>query len=274
LDKDYHYNMPIICADQQYCQPSGASGVIVGSGSAAWGSWTTLLDPVVSDLFMTGINVWTDTAHYGHCVQIAIGAAGAEVTVAEIWLELGSAGPSYASCGFVPFVFPLDAFPTGVRISARCYNTWIGGNIYLGFNYLLKPLSVLSTIKTTTSTIQCVSGASISFPASSWEWSSRTQLIASAVAGTVVTYFSTTQSDATSPCELQFEEGAAGFESEVRNLGELHVNNAAYGGPRIYVPPVPLLVTVGARLSIRGRRASSSAVTEHINVGYQTGVSL
>lgn len=266
--------MPVVCVDQQYCQPSGASGTIVGSGSAAWGSWTTLLDPVPAALIMTGINVWTDTAHYGHCVQLAIGAAGAEVLVADIWLELGSAGPTYASCGFVPFALPLDLFPAGVRISARCYNTWIGGNIYLGFNYLLKPLSALSTIRPTTTNLQRISGVSMSLPASSWGWSPWSQLIASALAGTALTYFSTTQSDAVSACEIQFGEGAAGFESVVRTVGELHVNNAAFGGPRIYVPPVPLLVTTGARVSVRARRASASAVTEYINVGYHAGVTL
>jgi hypothetical protein len=125
------------------CVPTASNDITVaGSGTAwVWSAWAQLVASAAADLVIGSV---TRTMHIRvDCVgeiELGIGAAGAEATVA--WYPAGFSKYTGASTrlGCEPVV-PVDAIPAGSRIAARWRaNTTSTSNVGFALNYYEKPL--------------------------------------------------------------------------------------------------------------------------------------
>lgn len=257
-----------LLADRQYTAPSAANAVAITPNATAWANsaYVTVLAAMPAACVLTGVTVFTtdgtsNSTDHDAEVDIATGAAGAEVVIATIraynrQVFTGQLGPT--NTYVLPI--PIDAIASGARLSARLRKNSTGVIPWkVSITYLQKPL--VSSLLTTTAVQKTLPAASagilVTAGGSVWGSGSWTQIRSASGAALVLVGVVFGTPSASSDFEVDFGTGAPGSEGVITTVRVVSSNQ---GMPSVLMLPTPLdNIAASARLAARLRSASASA---------------
>lgn len=255
--------------DRQYTAPSAADAVSITPAAVAWtnSAYGTLLASTPAACVLTGVTVYTthgtsSSVAYDFEVDIATGAAGAEVVIAtvrgynKLSFATGNTGPTHAYV----LPIPIDNIAAGVRLSARLRknNTATTPAWFVAIMYLQKPLasSILLTPNAQKVIPAAAVGVTVTASATPWVSGSWAQLRAASGTGLVITGVVAAAS-ADGEYELDLGTGGAGSETVITTIRGATDN---FGLPEHLMLPTPLdKVAASTRLAARLRYSVASA---------------
>jgi hypothetical protein len=237
--------------------PSASGWVSLTNSATTWasGSYTQIIASTSGDKVLVGVLYGLDlNGGNGGEIDIATGGAGSEVVKTTIHDHQPAALPNYSV-----FAVPLDTFPSGSRIAARC-RTGSGDSRTLHIKLFLIPKALGTGVPTG---VVSTKGHSIApaaadpltvTPTSSATYGSWVQVIASTsndihVASLIPYQYGNG--------EVQIGTGGAGSETVIATV---HVFGGNQGmGFRPW--PVPKFIASGTRVSVRSRGAATPKIS-------------
>jgi hypothetical protein len=261
------------CSNQQFQAPAGANGVNVGHNTTAWAnsSWVTLEASTDADWVLTGAEVIDGGIDFlqeeEFSVDIGVGTVGNEVVIATFKGAWANSFLSVPSGLALELPIPIDAIPSGSRVSARVRKSLANGfDFYVGISYYKKPL--VGLITTTANALKATSDASNmpSLTSALPAWTnpaSFTELLASAAADIVIVGGVFTGGQAGASLEFDIAVGAASSETVIATI-PVYVR---VGEPSWLPFRIPIDgVLAGQRVS--GRLRSSNGGVGRVSLGY------
>jgi hypothetical protein len=120
------------------CVPSAAASITLSTNATPWANstYTTIIASAAADLVLVGVVARPTSSGVITEIDIAVGAAASEVIITTLRVLGGpTEGPH-----FIPLYCPLDAIPSGTRVSARNRRSANSGTPDIALVYLEKPL--------------------------------------------------------------------------------------------------------------------------------------
>jgi hypothetical protein len=259
-----------VLANRQYTAPSAADAVSITPAAVAWtnSAYAELLAATSATCVLTGVTVHTthgvsSSVAYDFEVDIATGAAGAEVVIATVrgynarsFASVGNTGPTL--CYTLPI--PIDNIASGARLSARLRknNTATTPVWMVAIAYLQKPLA--STILTTAVAQKALPpaavGVTVTANATPWANGAWVQLRAASGAALVITGVVFGGPSVAADYELDLGIGGSGSETVITTI---RATGVIIGFPSHLMLPTPLdNVAAGTRVAARLRCSSAS----------------
>lgn len=276
-------DFPLIGDGQRYLSPTSLAasrGTTVTPNASAntKGSYATLSSAAnnvqhSSGILLhiaIGIGVETD-----YLVDLAIGAAGSEVVIAENLLVCGASSSGYRVAVYA-FHLPVQ-IPAGVRIAARCQALGASsGALHVNCSLLaqgLLPSSPLSRVTTYGADTSDSGGVSVDPGGSANTKGAWSQLAASTrPAGLLVVAFGNQANIARSAGNFMVDIGVGAAGAEVVVIPNLALKASASGAgvtialePLVF-PPLPVAVPAGARLAARAQSNNTDATDRLLDV--------
>jgi hypothetical protein len=256
--------------DRQYPAPSAADAVSITPAGTAWGNsaYVTLLAATPAACVLTGVTVYTThgvsaSVAYDFEVDIATGAAGAEVVIAtvrgynrRISASTGASGPTHAYV----LPIPIDNIAAGVRLSARLRknNTATTPEWFVAVTYLQHPLA--STLLVTAVALKTLpaaaAGVTVTASATPWASGAWAQLRSASGPALIVAGVVLGGPSLEAEYELDLGTGGAGSETVITTI---RAAATSFGLPSQLLLPTPLdNLAAATRLAARLRCSSAS----------------
>jgi hypothetical protein len=243
--------------NQQYTAPAAAASVslTVDTGDWADSDWFTVLASAPADLLITGLNVF------------AVGAAAAESVITTFAGQYKAAGTH--GSGYIPHVIPLDAVPSGSRISARIRKNGTDADPWsVSITYLRKPIT--GTVTTTTKPQKAAPASDIvtvATPVVAWDNGTWQTVLASAAADIVIVGVAIPALTGSSDWEVDLGVGAAASETVITSVAGRR--GGLVDGPCFFPLANPLdIVLSGERVAARIRGAEAAARNTTVKIVY------
>lgn len=128
----------LLTAKPQKIFPSAANAITLSVNGTPWASSTyvTVIASTATAMILVGAVSPNIANGVIHEIDVAVGAAGAEVVVTTFRINCDSIADAY----YVPFWNPLDAIPAGVRVAARTRRSTTSGTPTIALVYIEKPV--------------------------------------------------------------------------------------------------------------------------------------
>lgn len=253
----------------QFTAPSAAASVAITPNAGSWvnSAWFQLLAAAPADALITGINVVIPGAAEPFEIDLGVGGAGAETVITTFKGQYKAAGTH--GQGYIPHVIPLDAVPSGSRITARLRKNGTSVTVWnVNLTYLRKPIT--GNLTTTTKPQKVAPAAAIltiATPASSWTNGSWGTVLAAAAADLVVVGVVIPALTGSQDWEIDLGVGAAASESVITSFPGRR--SGLTDGPCFFPLPNPLdVITSGQRVAARIRGAEAAARNTTIAIVY------
>lgn len=253
----------------QFTAPSAAASVAITPNAGSWvnSAWFELLASVSADALITGIEIPVVGAAEPFRIDLGIGGVGSESVITTFggqYKAAGTHGP-----GNIPHVYPLDAVPSGSRISARLRKN---GTSVTAWNvcvtYLKKPVTGNLTTTTKPQKVAPVDAIlTVATPASSWVNGTWGTVLAAAGADIVVVGVVIPALTGSQDWEVDLGVGAVSSESVITSVPGRR--SGLTDGPCFFPLPNPLdVITSGQRVAARIRGAEAAARNTTVAIVY------
>jgi hypothetical protein len=202
--------------------PSAADGVSVSPSGVAWtaGSWVTVIASAAADSVLTGIVARsTDNANLEFEVDVAVGAAAAEVVIATFKGRRNGNAFNTDGNGFhMRASIPVDAIASGARVAVRVRVSTTSTTAWnISATYYEKP--IVGNLDVSASVLKVVPSAAllatVTSGVTSWVATGWVELIASTSAAIVVDGIITANANNNIDWEVDIGVGAAASEAVV-----------------------------------------------------------
>ena len=261
--------------DRQYTAPSAANAVAITPSGVAWtnSAYVELLAAMPAAGVLTGVVIYTtdgqgNSVAYDAEIDIATGAAGAEVVVAtvRIYNNRVFSSTQTAPSHVWALPIPIDNLASGARVAARMRKNNTNVTAWqVAITYLLKPLT--TTTLTTAVAPKPIPPAAVgvTVTAGSPAWASGTWVTVRAATGAalVLTAVEPGGLSAAGDYEVDLGTGTAGAEVVITTL-RISTSNNQFGAGHWLPNP---LDNVGAGVRLAARlRCSTASATARVSV--------
>lgn len=254
----------------QETAPAAAGAVALAPSASSWvnSALFELLASAPAALLVTGINISISGTAQPFEIDLGVGAAGLEAVVTAFRGDYKDA--SFRGPGYIPHVIPLDAIPSGSRISARLRKNGTSVTPWkVCATYLRKPITGNLT---TTAKPQKVAPASavltVTTAASAWGNGSWGTVLASAASDIVITGLVLPVLGGGQEWEGDLGVGAAASETVITTEHAVR-DNSISDGPSVFPLANPLdIVLSGQRVAARIRGAEAAARSLTVAIVY------
>lgn len=242
---------------------SGGTSVTTGAANVK-GSFATLVASTASASDAIMVSLSTASSTRSHLVDIAIGAAAAEVVIIPNLL-IATLGNDTAL-----FLFPVR-IPAGVRISARAQSTAASAVVTVSVNLtsdgfaLSSPLGRVTAYGTATASSGGISTDPGGTANTKGAWAELTASTTYPTRSVIMAYSNQANGTRTSGKHLfDLAIGASG--SEIVVLGDLRVDQSTLSVFPRCTPPLPLTLPAGVRFAARQQSTVTDATDRLVDV--------
>lgn len=245
-----------------FCKPAGAAKVAIADGAGAWvyGSWTQIDVSMPAGAVLAGVMFRVTTGTLSQLwseLEIGVGAAAAEVSIANLRIGSGNTGNGT----FIPYFLPIPIGGIAAqRLSARLRTQNGSVTFTVAALYYDTLDASLATTNLLTATSRGSTASALTPNASAWVNSSWIELTPGIAAPLGVVGVSTIFPAIAGEFEIDVGTGAAGAEAVITTLRRSFGSAAGGGGgPLDWLHlPGPYMLPANTRVAWRLRKHGTS----------------